>query len=296
MDHGEELLAEVHAHAVEYSATKDARHVTAAQSIVEDALKTDVTPWTLYPQLRREEMGSLTGEVVSKVSIMIFLQPERYHLNWGALCNFLVLLADNLEKSQSNDEETVKPAANRAFKAATRIFEAGNPAPDPYDIDITLIVIVKKGVLFNRRNRSIPTPSLTLDYGTTLVPTYFDYVFTYGVDNCGLWGLFDAVIPIMETDFAVTALVCMALNLFLGQELEDTDNHILAGLVQARDVVSRLNQIQPAYIRDDSRARVLRKNILFHDGSWEKQRENVTHEGALERFPKWAEFRRTVGD
>ncbi|KAK2022521.1 hypothetical protein LX32DRAFT_698612 [Colletotrichum zoysiae] len=101
MGHGEELLAEVHAHAVEYLATKDARHMAAAQSIVENALKTDVTPWvksvhpqmllkkktmtvpqgnsaveelfTLYPQLNREEMRSLTGEVVSKVSIIIFL-------------------------------------------------------------------------------------------------------------------------------------------------------------------------------------------------------------------------------
>ncbi|KAK2037286.1 hypothetical protein LZ31DRAFT_600624 [Colletotrichum somersetense] len=141
MEHGEELLAE---------------------SIVENALKTDVASWvksiylqtllkkktmtvqqdnsaveelsTLYPNLDREEMDSLTGEVVSKVSILIFLQPERYRLTWRTLCNFMILLADNLKESHSNDEDTVKHAANRAFKVATRVFEAGNPAPDPYDI------------------------------------------------------------------------------------------------------------------------------------------------------------------
>jgi xanthine/uracil permease len=76
-------------------------------------------------------------------------------------------------------------------------------------------------VPFNRRTRFILTASLALGYGATLVPTWFDYVFTYEGGNTSLRGFLDAINLVMETGFAVTALVSMLLNLALPQDIED---------------------------------------------------------------------------
>jgi uracil-xanthine permease len=59
---------------------------------------------------------------------------------------------------------------------------------------------------FTRRNRFILTAALSVGYGATLVPTWFSTVFTYKGDNKGLQGFLDAIVLIMETGFAVTAL------------------------------------------------------------------------------------------
>ncbi|KAK1574126.1 uracil-xanthine permease [Colletotrichum navitas] len=106
-------------------------------------------------------------------------------------------------------------------------------------VAVSGMAIVTKGVPFNRRNRFILTAGLTLGYGATLVPTYFDHVFTYAGDNRGLRGFLDAIVLIMETGFAITAFVCMALNLLLDQEIEDTDGHTLVpatGAIPSKDV------------------------------------------------------------
>ncbi|KAK2023204.1 uracil-xanthine permease [Colletotrichum zoysiae] len=106
-------------------------------------------------------------------------------------------------------------------------------------VAVSGMAIVTKGVPFNRRNRFILTAGLTLGYGATLVPTYFDHVFTYAGDNRGLRGFLDAIVLIMETGFAITAFVCMALNLLLDQELEDTDGHAFVpatGAIPSKDV------------------------------------------------------------
>ena len=89
-------------------------------------------------------------------------------------------------------------------------------------VAVSGLAIIAKGVPFNRRNRFILTAGLALGYGATLVPTYFDKVFTYSGDNKSLQGFLDAIVLVMETGFAVTAAVCMALNLTLPPELEDT--------------------------------------------------------------------------
>ncbi|KAL2139684.1 hypothetical protein VTI28DRAFT_4854 [Corynascus sepedonium] len=89
-------------------------------------------------------------------------------------------------------------------------------------VAVSGIAIVAKGVPFNRRNRFILTAGLALGYGATLVPTYFSHVFTYEGDNKALRGFLDAIELIMETGFAVTAVVTVALNLGLPVELEDT--------------------------------------------------------------------------
>ncbi|EXJ64677.1 uric acid-xanthine permease [Cladophialophora yegresii CBS 114405] len=76
-------------------------------------------------------------------------------------------------------------------------------------------------VPFNRRTRFILTASLALGYGATLVPTWFNYVFTYQGDNHALRGFYDALVLVCETGFAITAFVSMILNLTLPDEIED---------------------------------------------------------------------------
>ncbi|KAK5048321.1 hypothetical protein LTR84_005991 [Exophiala bonariae] len=76
-------------------------------------------------------------------------------------------------------------------------------------------------VPFNRRTRFILTASLAIGYGATLVPTWFSYVFTYSGDNHALRGFYDAISLVMETGFAVTAMISMILNLILADEIED---------------------------------------------------------------------------
>lgn len=70
-------------------------------------------------------------------------------------------------------------------------------------------------------------------YGATLVPTWFSYVFTYAGDNKSLQGFLDAIVLVMETGFAVTAVVALILNLSLPYDIEDdaeviaeTDGHV----------------------------------------------------------------------
>ncbi|KAI5858768.1 permease family-domain-containing protein [Tricharina praecox] len=76
---------------------------------------------------------------------------------------------------------------------------------------------------FTRRNRFILTAALAIGYGATLVTNYFDYFFTYEGDNHALRGFLDAIEIFMATGFAVTALVSMALNMTLPEELEDNE-------------------------------------------------------------------------
>lgn len=60
------------------------------------------------------------------------------------------------------------------------------------------------------------------------MPTYFDNVFSYSGDNRGLQGFLDAIVLVMETGFTVTAFICMILNLILGEEVEETDEKLVA--------------------------------------------------------------------
>jgi len=73
---------------------------------------------------------------------------------------------------------------------------------------------------FNRRNRFILTASLSVGFGAILVPNWFSYVFTYKGNNRALLGFFDAIVLVLETGFAVTALLALILNLSIGEEIE----------------------------------------------------------------------------
>ena len=91
-------------------------------------------------------------------------------------------------------------------------------------VAVSGLAIIARGVPFTRRNRFILTAGLSIGYGATLVPTYFNTVFTYSGGNKALLGFLDAIILVMETGFAVTAGVCMILNLALPEALDDDVN------------------------------------------------------------------------
>ncbi|KAH9868967.1 hypothetical protein J1614_008044 [Plenodomus biglobosus] len=74
---------------------------------------------------------------------------------------------------------------------------------------------------FTRRNRFILTAGFTLGFGATLVPDWFSFVFTYQGDNRALLGFYNALELILETGFAVVAVVTLLLNLWLPEEMED---------------------------------------------------------------------------
>lgn len=90
-------------------------------------------------------------------------------------------------------------------------------------VAVSGMAIINRGTLFNRRTRFVLTAGLALGYGATLVPTYFDSIFSYSGDNRAFKGFLDAIVLVMETGFAATAAVCMVLNLILPEELEELD-------------------------------------------------------------------------
>lgn len=110
-------------------------------------------------------------------------------------------------------------------------------------VAVSGIAIISRGMPFTRRNRFILTAGLALGYGATLVPTYFNNVFTYSGDNKALKGFLDAIVLVMETGFAVTAFICMILNLTLPEEMEDD--------IDAEEVDSRRGTLHAAGKTDD---------------------------------------------
>ncbi|KAK0725289.1 permease family-domain-containing protein [Lasiosphaeris hirsuta] len=106
-------------------------------------------------------------------------------------------------------------------------------------VAVSGIAIIARGVPFNRRNRFILTAALSLGYGATLVPNYFEHVFTYQGDNKSLQGFLDAIGLVMETGFAVTAMVAMILSLTLPLEIEDTITTDPAAVPPAASVAER---------------------------------------------------------
>ncbi|KAI1272334.1 permease family-domain-containing protein [Xylaria sp. FL0933] len=95
-------------------------------------------------------------------------------------------------------------------------------------VAVSGMAIIARGAPFTRRNRFIMTAGLALGYGATFVPTYFDKVFTYQGDNRSLRGFLDAITIFLETGFAVTALINIVLNLTLPEEIEETEEEMVA--------------------------------------------------------------------
>ncbi|KAI3406636.1 hypothetical protein KGF56_000482 [Candida oxycetoniae] len=76
---------------------------------------------------------------------------------------------------------------------------------------------------FTRRDRFVLTAAVLPGLGSTLVPDWFSYVFTYSGDNQALKGFFNAIILVMETGFAITGLIGVILNLVLPQLPDDVE-------------------------------------------------------------------------
>ncbi|MBE3049019.1 hypothetical protein IMZ48_42275 [Candidatus Bathyarchaeota archaeon] len=93
-------------------------------------------------------------------------------------------------------------------------------------VAVSGVAVIARGVPFTRRNRFVLTAGLTIGYGATLVPTYFNNVFTYDGDNTSLRGFLDAIEIIMSTGFVVTAFMTMFLNQILQDEVEDDASEI----------------------------------------------------------------------
>jgi xanthine/uracil permease len=95
-------------------------------------------------------------------------------------------------------------------------------------------------VPFTRRTRFILTASMSLGFGATLVPTWFSYVFTYSGDNHALQGFLDAIVLVLETGFAVNALVAIILNLILPEEDEAEEIESLAGDIANKEAEMKI--------------------------------------------------------
>ncbi|PHH61693.1 hypothetical protein CDD81_8038 [Ophiocordyceps australis] len=88
-------------------------------------------------------------------------------------------------------------------------------------VAVSGMAIIARGVPFNRRTRFILTTGLSLGFGATLVPNWFERVFGYTGSNKALAGLLNAIVLIMQTGFAVTAICCMLLDLVLPKEMDE---------------------------------------------------------------------------
>jgi len=76
---------------------------------------------------------------------------------------------------------------------------------------------------FTRRNRFILTAGLAPGLGATLITNWFSFVFTYEGDNKALIGFFNAIELVMSEGFALTAMICLILNLIIPEEIEDEE-------------------------------------------------------------------------
>ncbi|KAF1913190.1 permease family-domain-containing protein [Ampelomyces quisqualis] len=111
---------------------------------------------------------------------------------------------------------------------------------------------------FTRRNRFILTAGFTLGFGATMVPNWFNFVFTYTGENRALSGFYNAIVLILETGFAVVAFVNLALNLLLPEEMEDEETpELLAETVDEhadREEWARINKGQVKGTSEEGRA------------------------------------------
>jgi uracil-xanthine permease len=102
-------------------------------------------------------------------------------------------------------------------------------------------------VPFTRRTRFILTAAMSLGFGAILVPNWFSYVFTYTGGNKAKAGFFDAIVLVLETGFAVTAFIAVALNLLLPEEDINEETASLAGDIVDRNETELENSQDPNF-------------------------------------------------
>ncbi|KAI9874504.1 MAG: hypothetical protein M1830_009681 [Pleopsidium flavum] len=109
-------------------------------------------------------------------------------------------------------------------------------------------------VPFTRRNRFILTAAMSVGFGSTSVPNWFSFVFTYTGDNQAKQGFFNAIVLVMETGFAVTAFLAIFLNLVLAEEIEDETGSITADVADEagdRAEWARIEKTHGNQLRED---------------------------------------------
>jgi NCS2 family nucleobase:cation symporter-2 len=117
-------------------------------------------------------------------------------------------------------------------------------------------------VPFTRRTRFILTAAMSLGFGAILVPNWFSYVFTYTGNSKAKAGFFDAIVLVLETGFAVTAFIAVALNLLLLQEDVEEETESLAGDVVDRDEAEAEDAEDPKFAGKG----VMPSTVLPHQG------------------------------
>lgn len=77
---------------------------------------------------------------------------------------------------------------------------------------------------FTRRDRFVLTATLVPGFGSILVPTWFDHVFTYKGNNNALRGFLDAIVLVMETSYAIGGFIGVIVNLIIPQVEDDVED------------------------------------------------------------------------
>ncbi|EDK47482.1 purine permease [Lodderomyces elongisporus NRRL YB-4239] len=118
---------------------------------------------------------------------------------------------------------------------------------------------------FTRRDRFVLTAAVLPGLGATLVPTWFDNVFTYSGDNHALTGFFNAIVLVMESGFAVTGIIGVILNLVLPQVYDDVEevNELVLETVGSADEHAREEYARKEGITLEQ----LKSNISHQKGS-----------------------------
>ncbi|KAG7898194.1 hypothetical protein KL935_004344 [Ogataea polymorpha] len=89
---------------------------------------------------------------------------------------------------------------------------------------------------FTRRDRFILTGALVPGCAAVLIPTWFDNVFTYSGSNDALTGFLQAIIMVMETGYALTAVLGVILNLIIPWAEDDFEAYGISENVELENV------------------------------------------------------------
>lgn len=79
---------------------------------------------------------------------------------------------------------------------------------------------------------------MSIGLASLIVPDWFSNFFTYAGGNKGLRGLLDAIVLVVETPYAITVFISVALHMMMPQSREKQE----AILMQGRDVLPTHHQ------------------------------------------------------
>lgn len=76
---------------------------------------------------------------------------------------------------------------------------------------------------FTRRDRFVLTAAVLPGLGATMLPNWFEHVFTYQGGNKSLKGFFNAIIVVVESGFCLSGVIAVILNLLIPQVEDDVE-------------------------------------------------------------------------